>query len=251
MKVQRHAMQAILNAIYPPEPESCLLSLLFPCQNHFFSFVSPSLKLLLGMPTFVLLTPLDTLELLTLDLGSLLHNLGYVAMPLDAADLGHVPVALRQGLVVLEGLAVAGGLDAFSLRGIRPPDSDVAVVGPRQDILGVGGPFDREHALHTLGVVHVSRVAPVPAPKAHGSVPGCGDQLLASGRELDIHDGGHVILENVESPVHLAHVEKVDVVVFRGGDEVERLHGGPGDAVGREGEDGFGDWGGRAEIVDD
>lgn len=58
-------------------------------------------------------------------------------------------------------------------------------------------------------------------------------------------------LEDVAGAVHLAHVEEVDVVVLGGGGEVEGLHGGPGDAVAGEGEDGLCDGGGGAQVVDD
>lgn len=203
------------------------------------------------MLPLVLLAALDGLELLVLDLAGLLDDLWRVTVALDAGNLGHMAVAAYEGVVVLEGLAVASRLDALSLGGICAPEADVAVVGAGEEVLCVGGPFGREHALHALCVVHVAGVAAVAVPEADGAVPGGGDELLSRGGELDVHDGGDVALEDVAGAVHLAHVEEVDVVVLGGGGEVEGLHGGPGDAVAGEGEDGLCDGGGGAQVVDD
>lgn len=90
-------------------------------QDHLLPLAPPLLELLLGVLPLVLLFPLDRGELLVLDLLRLLHHLGDVPVALDPPDLGHVPVALGQGLVVLEGLALPGGLDTLSLRGVCAP----------------------------------------------------------------------------------------------------------------------------------
>ena len=68
----------------------------------------------------------------------------------------------------------------------------------------------------------------------HGAVVGARDELLAGRRVVDVHDGGHVVLEHVERAVHLAHVEYVDVVVLAGRGKVEGLHGVPADLVGAQ-----------------
>lgn len=105
------------------------IPLLLPRQYHLFSLTPPLLKLLPGVLAFILLLSLDALELVLLNLRRLLDHGGNVAMASDAANLGHVAVALDQGVVVLESLALAGGFDALALRGVGAPQPDVAVVG--------------------------------------------------------------------------------------------------------------------------
>lgn len=99
------------------------------CQNHLLSLIPSSLKLFLCVTTLILLTSLDTLDLLSLDLTRLLEHLGHVAVTVDAADLGHVLVPLDQGVVVLEGLSLSGRLDTLSARGVGTPEANVAVIG--------------------------------------------------------------------------------------------------------------------------
>lgn len=127
------------------------------------------------MLPLVLLAALDGLELLVLDLAGLLDDLWRVSVALDAGNLGHVAVAADEGVIVLEGLAVAGGFDSLSLGGVCAPEADVAVVGAGEEVLCVGGPFGGEDALHALCVVHVAGVSPVAVPEADGAVPGGGD----------------------------------------------------------------------------
>lgn len=203
------------------------------------------------MPPLILVPPLDALDLIALDLTGLLQHLRNVTMTLDAANLGHVLEALDEGLVVLEGLSVPGRLDALALRGVGAPEADVAVVGAGEDVLGIGRPAGGHDALHALGVVDVAGVAAVAVPEAHGAVPRRRDELLARGAELDVHDGGDVVLEDVEGAGELAHVEDVDVVVLGRGGEVEGLHGVPRDAVAGELQRRLGHGRRGAEVVDD
>lgn len=70
------------------------MNLLLLGQNGLFSLASSLVKLLLGVFPLILLTPLDSLELLGLDLASLLDNLGSVSVSLDPPDLGHVSIAV-------------------------------------------------------------------------------------------------------------------------------------------------------------
>lgn len=64
-----------------------------------------------------------------------------------------------------------------------------------------------EDALHALGVVAVVGVALGAGPEADGAVVGGGEEVLAGGGELDVHDGGDVVFVDVEGAGHLAHVE--------------------------------------------
>lgn len=97
--------------------------------------------LLLGVLPLVLLSPLDSLQLLGLDLAGLLDNLGDMSVSLDATDLRHMCISLCQGFAVLQCLSLLRGLDTTSFRGIGAPQSDVAVVGARENVFRVWGPF--------------------------------------------------------------------------------------------------------------
>lgn len=61
---------------------------LFSGQDHLLTLTPPLVKLLLGVLPLVLFTPLDGLQLLALDLSSLLDHLGYVSVTLDALYFG-------------------------------------------------------------------------------------------------------------------------------------------------------------------
>merc|ERR1719449_445449 len=111
------------------------------------------------MLPLVLLPTLQTPDLLALNLARLLDLLRHVAVAADALDLRHVAVARPQRGVVFEFLALAGGLDPRARRGVRAPQSDVAVVGSGQDVGVVRREAGREDALHAFGVVDVAAVA--------------------------------------------------------------------------------------------
>lgn len=63
---------------------------LLPGQDHLLTLTPTLVKLLLGVLPLVLFTPLDGLQLLALDLSSLLNHLGYVSVALDALNFGPV-----------------------------------------------------------------------------------------------------------------------------------------------------------------
>ena len=183
------------------------------------------------MLALVLLPALDRLDLLALDLAGLLDLLRHVSVPADATDLGHVLVALLEGLVVFLLLALRGGFDARSGRGVGAPETHVAVVGAGEHVVVVGRPGAGEDALHALGVVDVAAVALVALPEADAAVVGCRDELFACRGEVDVHDGADVVLEDVEGAGEIAGVENVDVVVFVCDGKVEGFHGIPADGV--------------------
>lgn len=172
-------------------------------------------------------------------------------VPPDAADLGHVAVAVDERGVVLELLALPEGVDAGARGSAGAPEADVAVVGAREQVLAVRGDEGGEDALHALGVVDVLGVAARAVPEADAAVVARRHERLARRGEVDVHDGGDVVFHDVEGAGQLAHVEEVDVVVFARGGEVEGFHWVPGDLVGGEGEGGFGEGGGGAEVVED
>ena len=48
-------------------------------------------------------------------------------MPANAPDLGQVPVAVEQRVVVLDGLPLARRFDAAPLGGVGAPEADVSL----------------------------------------------------------------------------------------------------------------------------
>lgn len=78
------------NAVNTPFNDKLLYSplSLFPGQDHLLTLAPALVKLFLGVLPLVLFTPLDGLQLLALDLSSLLDHLGYVSVTLDALDFG-------------------------------------------------------------------------------------------------------------------------------------------------------------------
>lgn len=199
----------------------------------------------------VLLPALDSPDLFAFDLCGLLDLLGQAPVLVDAADLGHVLVALHQRPVVFELLALAGGFDALALRGAGAPEADVAVVAAAEDVVVVRGPGGGKDALHAFCVVDVSAVALVAGPEADAAVVGGRDQFFARGGELDVHDGGDVVFEDVEGALEVAHVEDVDVVVFVCDGEIKSFHGVPGDCVAGEGQDALVQGRRGAHVVED
>lgn len=97
----------------------------------------------------------------------------------------------------------------------------------------------------------IPRVAFAGAKEAHRLVIAAGDELLAGGRVVDVHDGGHVVLKDVKGARELAHVENVDIVVLASGGEVEGLHRVPADLVSAQGRDEPGQRGAAAQVVQD
>ncbi len=152
--------------------------------------------------------------------------------------------------VIFQFLALAGGFDAPARRGAGAPEADVAVVGAREEVSVVRGEAGGPDALHAFGVVDVLGVAAVAVPEADAAVVRGRDEFLARGAEFDVHDGGDVVLEDVEGAFEVAHVEEVDVVVFARGGEVEGFHGVPADFVGGEREGGAAQGRGGAEVVE-
>lgn len=104
-------------------------NLLFSSKYHLLPLIPPLLELLLGVLPFVLLSFLNRLDLLTFDLPCFLHNLRDMSVAFDAFNFRHVCVALSERFVVLKGLTLLGGFYTFAFRGLRAPETDVAVVG--------------------------------------------------------------------------------------------------------------------------
>lgn len=81
---------------------------LFRSEHHLLPLILPLLELLLRMLPLILLFPLNRLQLFTLDLPSLLHNLWNMPVALDTFDFGHVGIAFGERFVVFERLALLG-----------------------------------------------------------------------------------------------------------------------------------------------
>ena len=113
-------------------------------QYHLLPLRLPPLLALARVLPFVLLSPLDRRQFLSLDLAGLLDDLGKMTMSLDAPNLGHVAVPLDQRFVVFEGLTLLGGFDAASLGRIGSPETNVTVIGSAQEVFGIGGPGGSE-----------------------------------------------------------------------------------------------------------
>ena len=92
--------------VRPPKQASERPRLRLRRQNHLLSLISSLRKLLLSMLPFILLSPLNSLQFLRLDLASLLDNLRNMSVTLDTADLRHMSVSLCQGFAVFESLAL-------------------------------------------------------------------------------------------------------------------------------------------------
>lgn len=89
-------------------------------------------------------------------------------------------------------------------------------------------------------MIDVSGATLVSVEQSYCAVVGRCNQFLSSWTELDIHNGGNVILVNVQCTIHLSHVKHVRVVIFVSNGEVECFHRVPRDGVGCEGKDDLG-----------
>ena len=102
-------------SIVKKRSEQSAKQLLLLNQNRLLSLALALLELLCRVFPLVLLLPLDSAQLIALDLGGLLDDLGDVSVAADALDLGHVLVSLREGLVVFERCSLSCGFDATAL----------------------------------------------------------------------------------------------------------------------------------------
>ena len=65
-------------------------------------------------------------------------------MSLDATEFWHMAVPGHERVIVLLGLALPRRYHTLSRVGIRPPESDIALVRPAEDELAVRSPGYRE-----------------------------------------------------------------------------------------------------------
>lgn len=206
--------------------------LFFRSQNHLFSFTVSFHGSFLAVSSHVFLFALDGFQFFGFDLSCFLHRLGGPSMAFDAFDLGHVRVPSDQSLVILELLPLSSRFDSSAVRSICPPQSDVAIVRPRKDIIVVRSKGGREDPLHSFGVIDVSRMASISVPQPDGAIIRGADQLFPCRTKLDVHDCRHMVFQHVEGPIHLPHVKNVYVVVFVGYRKVEGFHRIPRQGIG-------------------
>lgn len=171
-------------------------------------------------------------------------------MSRNALDLWHVLVPLAQSGIIFQLLPLSRRLDARSLRRVRAPEPNVAIVGAGENVSVVRSPAGAEDALHALGVINITAVAIGTTPESDAAVISGGDELLAGRREFDIHHRGDMIFQDVERSGEVARIEEVDVVVLTCNSEVERLHGIPGERVGGESEGGAVGGSGSAQVIE-
>lgn len=204
------------------------------------------------MPSLILHPPLHRLQFLALDLPGLLDLFRHPPVPGYPAYLRHMLIPLLQRVVVLQLLPLSRALDARAGVRLGAPQTHIAVVAAREDVVRVRSEAGAEDALHALRVVDVARMAAgAVGPQADGAVIRCGDEVLAGWGEGDVHDGGDMVFEDVEGAGHFADVEDVDVVVFVCNSKVEGFHWVPGKGVGSKGEGSFEEGGGGAQVVKD
>lgn len=98
----------------------------------------------------VILTALNRRQFFSLDLRRLLDGLRHMTLALDSSDLGHVRVSINQSLVVLQLGPLTSTLDSTAVGGIGTPESDVAIVRSREDVLVVGGELGGEDTIKRL-----------------------------------------------------------------------------------------------------
>ena len=221
-------------------------------------------SVLLGVPPDVILTTLNRRQFFSLNLRCLLNSLRHMTLALDSSDLGHVRVSVNQSLVVLQLGPLASTLDSTAVGGIGTPESDVAIVRSREDVLVVGGEFGGEDTmkrldlwfckkverkeqgenipLHSLRVIDVARMAICSVPQTHCPVIRCRYQVFTRRTELDVHDSRNMVLEYIQGAIHLPHVKYVNIVIFVGNRKVECLHGIPRNGIGRQMEDKLAKW---------
>ena len=81
-----------------------------------------------------------------------------MTLALDSSDLGHVRVSVNQSLVVLQLGPLASTLDSTAVGGIGTPESDVAIVRSREDVLVVGCEFGGEDTMKRLDLWFCKKV---------------------------------------------------------------------------------------------
>ena len=82
--------------------------LLLHGKDHLLPFRFPLTCLPLAVLSLIILSPSDGLELLNFDIASLFDNLGYMPVPYNAPNLGHMSVPLLQRLRVLQCHSLPG-----------------------------------------------------------------------------------------------------------------------------------------------
>lgn len=173
---------------------------------------------------FILFPPLDRPQFFALDLTRFLDSLRNMSMSRNPPEFWHMRVPLLERVIIFQLLPLRERLHALASRSDGAPEANVAIVRSTQDVIVVCAPSAGEDALHSFGMVDVARMASIPSPQPDGPIITRRNQLLPRWRELDIHDGCDVIFENIQGPVQFPHVEKIYVVVFVGGGEVECFH---------------------------
>jgi hypothetical protein len=93
-------------------------SLLFCGKDHLFALGAVWHAALLAVLSNIVLSPLNTRELVLLDLTRLLDGLGHMTMALDPSDLWHVSISANKRLIILQLLPLARTLNAATRRGI-------------------------------------------------------------------------------------------------------------------------------------
>lgn len=79
----------------------------------------------------VLLAPLDSVQLFSLDLARLLDALRHMALALDPSDLRHVRIPLDKRLIIFQLRSLTGTLDSAAIGCVRTPESDITIIRPR------------------------------------------------------------------------------------------------------------------------
>lgn len=96
------------------------------------------------------MTTLNRRQFFSLDLRRLLDGLRHMTLALDSSDFGHVRVPINQSLVVFQLGPLTSTLDSTAVGGIGTPESDVAIVRSREDVLVVGGELGGEDTIKRL-----------------------------------------------------------------------------------------------------
>mmetsp|Transcript_2503 Transcript_2503/g.5465 ORF Transcript_2503/g.5465 Transcript_2503/m.5465 type:complete len:265 (+) Transcript_2503:1031-1825(+) len=145
----------------------------------------------------------------------------------NASNFWHVLESIHQRRVVCL-LALLASEERAALRArLGFPASNVHVIRGTEDVRAVHRESRAEHALHTLGMIHILGVPSVVIEQANGAVVRTRDEFATRRRVVNIHHRTHEILVHARCNVQLSHVIRIQVAIFISNGKIERFHGIP------------------------
>ncbi|KAH3666274.1 hypothetical protein OGAPHI_004463 [Ogataea philodendri] len=129
-----------------------------------------------------------------------------MSVSLDSSDLRHVSVPFLQLLIVLQFVSKSRGLWSSTLVGLGTPDTNVSLIRSRENVLAIHRELGDKHMLHPFGVVNVSGMSLSVSINSDGLVIRSSDNFLTSWGKINVHDGGNMVLVNINRSRHLSHI---------------------------------------------